>query len=131
MSDKAKKYLEANPEVKEVFQTSDGFLFTKKYDAQEHANSLNADSPVVETYTQGEETAKEPTKKDDGKKPTPNELKAIKEKAVADYSELFGTAPDPKLSAVKIQELIDAKIAEVAKAPEGTGTETAKEGEGE
>lgn len=39
------------------------------------------------------------------------EMKAIKDKAVADYIELFKTSPDTNLSAKKIQELIDAKKA--------------------
>lgn len=47
------------------------------------------------------------------KKTSPNELKAIKTKAVADYLALFGEAPDPKLSVAQIQELIKAKQLEL------------------
>lgn len=96
--EKAKKYLAANPEAQEVYATTDGFLFTKKYDAVEHANSLSPDNPVVNTF--GREEAEKDVEL------TP------KQKAVAEYTELFGEAPNGKLSAVKIQELIDAKKAE-------------------
>lgn len=121
-NEKAKKYLSENPEVKEVFATSDGFLFLKKYDAQEHANSLDADSPVVETYTQSDEPANEVKQK----ALTAAEVKA---KAAADYTELFGSAPAANLSGPKIQALIDAKIAESKKASEETGESTGNEGE--
>ena len=55
---------------------------------------------------------KETETKQEEKNLSPAEMKAIKDKAVADYTELFGTAPDNNLSAKKIQELIDAKKAE-------------------
>lgn len=48
-------------------------------------------------------------------KPTIAELKEIKEKATAEYTELFGEAPDSKLSGAKIQELIDQKKADAEK----------------
>ena len=50
--------------------------------------------------------------KQEEKNLSPAEMKAIKDKTVADYTELFGTAPDNNLSAKKIQELIDSKKAE-------------------
>lgn len=49
--------------------------------------------------------------KQEEKNLSPAEMKAIKDKAVADYIELFKTSPDTNLSAKKIQELIDAKKA--------------------
>lgn len=111
---KALDYLKSNADTKEVFATSDGFLFIKKTDAVEHAKTLNADNPEVETFTNSAD-AKQNVVKDDTKKPNPAELKAIKDKAIADYTELFGTAPAANLSAKKIQELIDAKKEELAK----------------
>ena len=105
---KALDYLKSNADTKELFATTDGFLFTKKHDATEHAVILEPDNPTVERYTL------DPAKPEsnEGTKPTIAELKLIKEKAVADYTELFGEAPDAKLSGAKIQQLIDAKKAE-------------------
>ena len=44
------------------------------------------------------------------------EYKELKEKATAEYKELFGEDPDSKLSGAKIQELNDTKKAELANA---------------
>lgn len=105
--EKALDYLKSNAEIKEIFATKDGFLFTKKSDAVEHAKSVDADNPAVETYT------REETVKDDL---SPAEKKALKDAAIAEYKELYGTEPDSKLSGVKIQELNDAKKTELANA---------------
>ena len=46
--EKAKQYFENNKETKELFATSDGFLFLLKKDAQNHAQTL--DDNTVESY---------------------------------------------------------------------------------
>ena len=46
--EKAKQYFENNKETKELFATSDGFLFLLKKDAQNHAQTL--DDSTVESY---------------------------------------------------------------------------------
>ena len=46
--EKAKQYFENNKETKELFATSDGFLFLLKKDAQNHAQIL--EDSVVEYY---------------------------------------------------------------------------------
>lgn len=46
-AEKAKQYFEQNKETKELFATSDGFLFLLKKDAQNHAQTLE-DSTVEE-----------------------------------------------------------------------------------
>ena len=46
-AEKAKQYFENNKEAKELFATSDGFLFLLKKDAQNHAQILE-DSSVEE-----------------------------------------------------------------------------------
>lgn len=114
---KALDFLESNAEIKEIFATKDGFLFTKKSDALEHAKSLDSDNPTFETFTRnGQEKAEKAIKKSDAPKLSVAEYKELKEKATAEYKELFGTEPDSKLSGVKIQELNDAKKAELANA---------------
>ena len=47
-AEKAKQYFENNKETKELFATSDGFLFLLKKDAQNHAQTL--EDSVVESY---------------------------------------------------------------------------------
>ncbi len=47
-AEKAKQYFENNKETKELFSTSDGFLFLLKKDAQNHAQTL--DNSAVESY---------------------------------------------------------------------------------
>ena len=47
-AEKAKQYFENNKETKELFATSDGFLFLLKKDAQNHAQTL--DNSAVESY---------------------------------------------------------------------------------
>lgn len=44
----AKKYFKENKETKELFATSDGFLFLLKKDAQNHAQTL--EDSAVESY---------------------------------------------------------------------------------
>lgn len=109
---KALDFFESNADTKEIFATSDGFLFLKSSDATEHAKALDADNPEVETFTRDEK----PSKKDDAPKLSVAEYKELKEKATAEYKELFGAEPNSKLSGVKIQELNDAKKAELADA---------------
>lgn len=46
-AEKAKQYFEKNKATKELFATSDGFLFLQKKDAQNHAQILE-DSTVEE-----------------------------------------------------------------------------------
>lgn len=101
----ALKFLDSNADIKEVHATEDGFLFVKKEDALNHAKTLNSDDPSVETFKKELEEQKAP-------RLSVAELKAIKEKAIADFTELFNAAPDEKLSAKEIQKLIDAKKAE-------------------
>ena len=108
---KALDFFESNADTKEIFATSDGFLFLKNSDATEHAKALNADNPEVETFTREEGKSKAP-------KLSAAEYKELKERATAEYKELFGEEPDSKLSGAKIQELNDAKKAELAKNPE-------------
>ena len=47
-AEKAKQYFEENKATKELFATSDGFLFLLKKDAQNHAQTL--DDSAVESY---------------------------------------------------------------------------------
>lgn len=47
-AEKAKQYFENNKETKELFATSDGFLFLLKKDAQNHAQTL--DDSAVDSY---------------------------------------------------------------------------------
>ena len=47
-AEKAKQYFENNKEAKELFATSDGFLFLLKKDAQNHAQTL--EDSTVESY---------------------------------------------------------------------------------
>ena len=47
-AEKTKQYFEENKATKELFATSDGFLFLLKKDAQNHAQTL--DDSVVESY---------------------------------------------------------------------------------
>lgn len=107
---KALDFLESNANTKEVFGTTDGFIFLKKADALNHAKVLDADNPEVETFTRDEQ----PAKKDDAPKMSIAEYKELKEKATAEYKELFGEDPKANLSGAKIQELNDAKKAELA-----------------
>ena len=47
-AEKAKQYFEVNKATKELFATSDGFLFLLKKDAQNHAQTL--EDSTVESY---------------------------------------------------------------------------------
>lgn len=106
---KALDFLESNADIKEVFATSDSFLFIKKSDATEHAKTLNEDSPKVETFTRDQKKSKT----DETPKLSPTEQKALKDSAIAEYKKLFGADPDAKLSGPKIQVLNDAKRTEL------------------
>lgn len=106
-----------------VYVTSDETLFINQEDAEKHARTLKDN--VVEEYSRtsvkeapvipapNAEEIGESALQNAAKKTSPNELKAIKTKAVADYLALFGEAPDPKLSVAQIQELIKAKQLEL------------------
>ena len=48
-AEKAKQYFEENKATKELFATSDGFLFLLKKDAQNHAQTL--EDSTVDSYT--------------------------------------------------------------------------------
>lgn len=113
---KALDFLESNANTNEVFATADGFLFVHKNDAITHATSLNADDPQVETFSKEEKITEKLLEDSVIKKPTPAELKALKEKAIAEYKEVFEAEPDTKLSGANIQKLVDAKKEELAKA---------------
>ena len=117
------KYFFENHSHNIVYATSDETLFINQEDAEKHAQTLKDN--VVEEYSRtsvketpvipapNAEQTGESALQNAAKKPSPNELKAIKAKAVADYLALFGEAPDPKLSAAQIQELIKAKQLEL------------------
>lgn len=107
-------FFKSNPNTTEVFATTDGYVFVKKNDAISHAKTLNPDSPAVETIKNKKDQPAEDKQSNTGKNPSPAELKALKEKAVQEYTELFGSVPDGKLSGAKIQELNDAKKIELA-----------------
>ena len=79
---------------------------------EELKDQLNADQNQNIDGNDSNVATKETETKQEEKNLSPAEMKAIKDKAVADYTELFGTAPDNNLSAKKIQELIDSKKAE-------------------
>jgi len=104
---KALDFFKSNANIKEVYGTNDGFLFLKKQDALFHAKTLSADNPQVEAFTNAKDTAAE------HRNPTPAELKELKDNAVAEYTGLFGTAPDKKLSAKEITKLIETKKVEL------------------
>lgn len=118
MSDKkdpkqeALDFFEANANIKEVFGTKDGFIFLKKVDALNHAKVLDADNPSVESFSNDGKT----TKKDEAPKLSIAEQKALKDAAIAEYKELFGTDPASNLSGAKIQALNDAKKVELVNA---------------
>ncbi|MCT2563954.1 hypothetical protein [Chryseobacterium herbae] len=105
-------FFKTNPNVNEVFATTDGYVFVKKLDATNHAKTLNPDSPEVEPIKNEEQPVED--KKEGTVKLSVAELKALKDKATQEYTELFGSAPDSKLSGAKIQELNDAKKTELA-----------------
>lgn len=66
IKDKALAFLEANPEVEVIYVTTDGFLFYKEYDAQNHALFLDKENPKVEVFkseTEKEEKVEKPKKK--------------------------------------------------------------------
>ncbi len=48
MEEKAQAYLKANPTVKKLYGTQDGFLFERKQDAKNHAATL--ENKNVETF---------------------------------------------------------------------------------
>lgn len=47
LQQKVDSFFEANPKTKSVLQTADGFLFTNKYFACKHAETLEGTVPVV------------------------------------------------------------------------------------
>lgn len=111
---KAEAYFKNNPEASEVYATTDNFLFVKNGDALSHAKTLNPDSPAVETIKNEAVGLQESDNDDTVKNLSPAEKKAIKEKATQEYTELYGVAPDSKLSGAKIQELNELKKTELA-----------------
>lgn len=130
MKNKLKYFFENHPH-NIVYATSDETLFINQEDAEKHAQTLKDN--VVEEYSRtsvketpvipapNAEQTGESALQNAAKKSSPNELKAIKAKAVADYLALFGEAPDPKLSAAQIQELIKTKQLELDAENQGEG----------
>lgn len=117
---RALDYLKSKPTLKVVFSTEDGFLFEKKQDAINHARNIgDKENPKVVVHTREippiNKTKVEKTEKAEvkEKKPSPAELKAIKDKKVAEYVEVFGEEPNPKLSASELEKLIEEKRKEV------------------
>lgn len=109
INQKAVDFFKYKPTAPEVHATSDDILFEQKQHAVVHSQTLE-DKNVITIKNDGKSF--EVTVVPD-KKLSPAELKAIKEQAIKDYTELFNAAPDSKLSGAKIQELIDAKKAEL------------------
>lgn len=101
IKERAIEYLEAHTELNELYGTEDGFLFEQKHDAATHARTLNETDPKVEVF-----------KREKSKRLSPAELKVIKDTKVAEYTEVFGEAPDAKLSASALHKLIEEKKAE-------------------
>lgn len=62
-AEKAKQYFEENKATKELFATSDGFLFLLKKDAQNHAQTLE-DSSVEEFKQEASDQSDVPDKSD-------------------------------------------------------------------
>ena len=130
MKNKLKYFFENHPH-NIVYATSDETLFINQEDAEKHAQTLK--NNVVEEYSRtsvkempvipapNAEQTGESALQNAAKKPSPSELKAIKAKAVADYLALFGEAPEPKLSAAQIQELIKTKQLELDVENQGEG----------
>lgn len=128
---RALDYLKSKPTLKVVFSTEDGFLFEKKQDAVNHARNIgDKENPKVVVHTREippinttkvEKTEKAEVKE---KKPSPAELKAIKDKKVAEYIEVFGEEPNPKLSASELEKLIEEKQKEVVDNSAEQGAET-------
>lgn len=103
IKERAIEYLEAHAELNELYGTEDGFLFEQKYDATTHARTLDETDPKVEVFKR---------EKEKSKRLSPAELKVIKDAKVAEYTEVFGQAPDAKLSASALHKLIEEKKAE-------------------
>jgi len=62
-AEKAKQYFEENKATKELFATSDGFLFLLKKDAQNHAQTLE-DSAIEEFKQETSDQSDVPDKSD-------------------------------------------------------------------
>lgn len=128
---RALDYLKSKPTLKVVFSTEDGFLFEKKQDAINHARNIgDKENPKVVVHTREippiNKTKVEKTEKAEvkEKKPSPAELKAIKDKKVAEYVEVFGEEPNPKLSASELGKLIEEKQKEIVDNSAEQGAET-------
>ena len=141
MKNKLKYFFENHPH-NVVYATSDETLFINQEDAEKHAQTLkdNVVGEYLRTSVKEVPVIPAPNAEQTGesalqnaaKKPSPNDLKAIKAKAVADYLALFGEAPDPKLSAAQIQELIKAKQLELDAENQGEDeTDDTENSEGE
>lgn len=65
-AEKAKQYFEENKATKELFATSDGFLFLLKKDAQNHAQTLE-DSAIEEFKQETSDQSDIPDKSDSSK----------------------------------------------------------------
>ncbi len=125
---RALDYLKSKPALKVVFSTEDGFLFEKKQDAENHARNIgDKENPKVAVHTSTEAVSRIEKKEKaevKEKKPSPAELKANKDKKVAEYIEVFGEEPNPKLSASELEKLIEEKRKEVVDNSAEQGAET-------
>ncbi|WP_027380280.1 hypothetical protein [Chryseobacterium daeguense] len=113
---KVQNYFERNPFETKVYSTSDETLFSvnSKTFAVNHARTLEDKEVTTHEKSGIAVENKVPVKSEtktnaDAGKKSPAEMKAIKDKAKADYIALFQKEPDSKLSAEKIQALIDAE----------------------
>lgn len=124
---RALDYLKSKPALKVVFSTEDGFLFEKKQDAENHARNIgDKENPKVAVHTREIPPIKAKQEKNEvkDKKPSPAELKANKDKKVAEYVEVFGEEPNSKLSASELEKLIEEKQKEVVGNSDEQGAET-------
>ena len=101
LKQKALDYLKSNADTKEVHVTTDGTLFLKLEYAKEHARTLDAEHPKVETFKKEVEATKADEALD-------------REALVKQYTELYGKAPAQNAKDATILEKIEAKKAELA-----------------
>ena len=122
LKQKALDYLKSNADTKEVHVTTDGTLFLKLEYAKEHARTLDAEHPKVETFKKEVEATKADEALD-------------REALVKQYTELYGKAPAQNAKDATILEKIEAKKAELANVnadgniPEGEENTTEKQTE--
>lgn len=101
LKQKALDYLKSNADTKEVHVTTDGTLFLKLEYAKEHARTLDAENPKVETFKKEVEATKADEALD-------------REALVKQYTELYGKAPSQNAKDTTILAKIEEKKAELA-----------------